>query len=115
MDEVKVTQADREAVDAFHRDSFRALFETTDEGSEDQLNRAHKLLCQAFAHHRQQAERAFEERERKLREALKEISELHGEINPCNYDHDDACELNRQFCYALTVADLALKETPDAQ
>ncbi len=49
MDEVKVTQADREAVDAFHRDSFRALFETTDEGSEDQLNRAHKLLCQAFA------------------------------------------------------------------
>lgn len=57
MDEVKVTQADREAVDAFHRDSFRALFETTDEGSEDQLNRAHKLLCQAFAHHRHQAER----------------------------------------------------------
>lgn len=60
-------------------------------------------------------QRAFEERDRKLREALKEISELHGEINPSNYDHDDACELNRQFCYALTVADLALKETPDAQ
>lgn len=55
-------------------------------------------------------QRAFEERERKLREALKEITELHGEINPCNYDHDDACELNRQFCYALTVADQALKE-----
>lgn len=60
-------------------------------------------------------QRAFEERERKLREALQEISELHGEINPSNYDHDDASELNRQFCYALTVADEALKETPDAQ
>lgn len=55
--EVTITQADRDAVYAFHRDSFRALFETTDEGSEDQLNRAHKLLCQAFARHRQSAER----------------------------------------------------------
>ena len=39
-----------------------------------------------------------------LREALEEISNLPGEINPSNYDHDDACELNRQFCYAITLA-----------
>lgn len=74
------------------------------EGIEDAINRMTTTI-----------QRAFEEREWKLREALKEISELHGEINPSNYDHDDACELNRQFCYALTVADLALKETLDAQ
>lgn len=36
--------------------------------------------------------------------ALREIADLPGEINPSNYDHDDACELNRQFCYAITVA-----------
>ena len=41
-------------------------------------------------------------------EALREIRDLHGEINPSNYDHDDACELNRQFVYALTIADQAL-------
>lgn len=45
----------------------------------------------------------------RLRAALREISDLTGEINPSNYDHDDACELNRQFCYAITVADEALK------
>lgn len=39
---------------------------------------------------------------------LKEISCLHGEINPSNYDHDDVCELNRQFVYAITIADDAL-------
>lgn len=44
----------------------------------------------------------------RLRSALREISDLTGEINPSNYDHDDACELNRQFCYAITVADAAL-------
>lgn len=44
----------------------------------------------------------------KLREALAEISNLPGEINPSDYDHDDACELNRQFCYAITSADAAL-------
>lgn len=44
----------------------------------------------------------------RLRSALREIRDLHGEINPSNYDHDDACELNRQFVYALTIADQAL-------
>ena len=58
--------------------------------------------------------RAAEEREKALREVLAEISDLHGEINPCNYDNDDACELNRQFCYALTISSAALKEQPHA-
>ena len=65
--EAEVTQADRDAVDAFHRDSFRALFETTDWDCEDQLNRAHKLLCQAFARHRQSARGEVG----RLREALR--------------------------------------------
>lgn len=45
----------------------------------------------------------------RLREALGEIEGLHGEINPSNYDYDDACELNRQFCYAIITAHTALK------
>lgn len=44
----------------------------------------------------------------RVTEALTEIFDLPGEINPSNYDHDDACELNRQFCYALTLAKQAL-------
>lgn len=44
----------------------------------------------------------------RLRDALEEILNLPGEINPSNYDHDDACELNRQFCYSVTVARAAL-------
>lgn len=50
----------------------------------------------------------------RLQDALKEIRDLPGEINPSNYDHDDACELNRQFCYAITIADAALRENTDA-
>lgn len=50
---------------------------------------------------RQSAERAFEERERKLREALKGIETRHGWcVEKCR-----ACYFARQ----------ALKETPDAQ
>jgi hypothetical protein len=49
---VEVTQKDRDAVDEFHRQSFKALFETD---YEDGINRAHALLCQAFARHRTQA------------------------------------------------------------
>lgn len=56
-----------------------------------------------------EALRAAEEQVKGLREALEEISDLPGEINPCNYDHDDACELNRQFCYGLLIARAAMK------
>lgn len=48
-----------------------------------------------------------------LEAALREIADLEGEINPSNYDHDDACELNRQFCYGIVVAHEALKENTD--
>ena len=44
----------------------------------------------------------------RLREALEEIMGLPGEINPSNYDHDDVCELNRQFCYGYAIARAAL-------
>jgi ribonuclease I len=47
----------------------------------------------------------------RLREVLEEIMGLPGEINPINYDHDDVCELNRQFCYGYAIARAALKDT----
>lgn len=56
---------------------------------------------------------ANDERAR-LREALAAISDLPGEINPSNYSHDDACELNRQFCYGAAIARAALTETNSA-
>jgi hypothetical protein len=46
-------------------------------------------------------------------EALREIENLPGEINPSNYDHDDVCELNRQFCYAVTIARKALSHSSE--
>ena len=45
----------------------------------------------------------------RLREALAEIRDLPGEINPSNYDHDDACYLNTQFVDAINIAAQALK------
>lgn len=51
--------------------------------------------------------RALRERDQAV-EALREIAALDGEINPSNYDHDDACYLNRQFCYAGTIANQTL-------
>jgi hypothetical protein len=50
----------------------------------------------------------------RLREALEEIMGLPGEINPSNYDHDDVCELNRQFCYGYAIARAALGASHDA-
>jgi hypothetical protein len=46
-------------------------------------------------------------------EALREIENLPGEINPSNYDHDDVCELNRQFCHAVTIARKALSHSSE--
>lgn len=46
-----ITQADRDAVNAFHNASFTALF---DDGGG--LNKAHTLLLEAFAAHRKAAE-----------------------------------------------------------
>lgn len=54
---VEVTQADRDAVAEFHRQSFKTLFTTTDADIDAGINRSYELLCQAFARHRQQAER----------------------------------------------------------
>ena len=48
----------------------------------------------------------------RLRGELEFISNLEGEINPSNYDHDDACNLNRSFCEAITVAAAALEPKP---
>lgn len=56
---VEVVQADIDAVAAFHKASFRCLFETTDEDIDAGINRAHTLLCEAFARHRLSAEAAI--------------------------------------------------------
>lgn len=57
---------------------------------------------------------ALEAENARLREALEEIMGLPGEINPSNYDHDDVCELNRQFCYGYAIARAALGASHDA-
>ena len=45
----------------------------------------------------------------RLESALRDIMALDGEINPSNYDHDDACYLNTQFVYSYTIAKAALE------
>lgn len=93
QDEVKVSQADREAYLSMntllqkYRDDVMA-------GEWDSANG-----MQALARHRHQAERAFEERERELREALKPFSRGHlADVTLKDYQR----------------ARQALKETPDA-
>lgn len=44
----------------------------------------------------------------KLREALKEIYNLPGEVNVNNYDHSDVEYLNANFIEAITIAEAAL-------
>lgn len=91
--EAEVTQADIDAAQAILDTWFnRSVIETI------------------LARHRQQAERAFEERERKLREALKPFARVadHEERTPSGSSilvNVDRCRDARQ----------ALKETPDAQ
>ena len=50
-----VTDADRDAVAAFHKASFDCLFNTTGAEIDAGINRAHDLLVQAFAAHREAA------------------------------------------------------------
>lgn len=66
MTDPEITQADRDAVNAFHSASFTALFNN---GSDKRtagvnLNAAHALLLEAFARHRMlgRAEGAAQER-----------------------------------------------------
>ncbi len=47
----KITEAARDAVQAYHRASLDCLLNTTDEEIDAGINRAHALLCQAFANH----------------------------------------------------------------
>jgi hypothetical protein len=48
-----------------------------------------------------------------LLEALREIRDLDGEINPNNYDHDDVCNLNSQFIRSYEIADDAIAQTQE--
>lgn len=49
---VEVLQEDRDAVAAFHKASIDCLLNTTDADIDAGVNRAHGLLCEAFARHR---------------------------------------------------------------
>lgn len=75
--------------------------------------------AEPFARHRQQAERAFEDRERKLREALHDAINAPKGVVPASAEafYDPAlCSLREmQTSLPNTVRYLALKETPDAQ
>ena len=46
---------------------------------------------------------------KELCKVLIELRELPGEINVDNYDHDDVCYLNEQFCASYHIAVDALK------
>ena len=46
----------------------------------------------------------------RLREALRAIMDLPGEINPANYDHNDVHVLNNSHIEAFHIAAAALKE-----
>ena len=48
-EQIAVEQCDIEAVAAFHKASFECLFH---EDIDNSINRAHQLLCEAFARHR---------------------------------------------------------------
>ena len=49
----------------------------------------------------------------RLREALREIDNLIcWEINPSNYDHDDVCRMNAEWCEIGDVARAALAGKP---
>lgn len=46
-------------------------------------------------------------------EALTLVRDMPGEINPSNYNHDDACELNARFCEAGSIAADAITQIKD--
>jgi len=73
---------------------------------EEKLRQANETI-DAINSHLPKYQTALAENQR-LRESLAEISNLPGEINPSNYDHDDVCELNRQFVYSYEIARQAL-------
>jgi len=111
QDEVKVSQADREAYLSMntllqkYRDDVMA-------GEWDSANGMH-----ALARHRQQAERAFEERERKLREAVNELLAAQDAIDnwSAHTEGQEWCEALFRRQRAFLAVSQALKETPDAQ
>lgn len=44
----------------------------------------------------------------KMAQALRDIMDLQGEINPSNYDHDDVCKLNSSFVESWIIANAAI-------
>lgn len=58
---------------------------------------------------------AFNAKVARLEDALREIRDLPGEINPSNYDHDDVCHLNAQFIEAYRIANDALDPQPKVE
>lgn len=106
----EVTEEDREAVAAFHKQSFKALLETTDAEIDAGINRAHTLLCQAFARHRIAAERATRERvlEEAARKAEHSCYDYANTIEPSIND-DGSKAFGFGFDYACEVIAAAIR------
>lgn len=94
----EVTEDDREAVAAFHKQSLKALLETTDAEIDAGINRSHALLCQAFARHRIAAERRVLEEAARVASIPGDMARIDGEIRKCSY--------------AIAAAIRAMKEEP---
>lgn len=74
-----------------------------DKSAQKSVSIAYSALSQAAATIRAQVEAL-----KIATEALEEISRQDGEINPSNYDHDDACNLNDRFVESVFMAEKAL-------
>ena len=85
---------DRRAVDVFHRASMSALL-STDMNSDELINQAHGLLCQAFTAHRLAAFKAGQEAKgQQISEGLDDLGEalfyLSDKLRGCGFMSDDA-------------------------
>lgn len=101
--EAHVTQADREAAVRFLKSADLIT-----------LDRYEQSLAQAFARHRQSAERAFEERERKLRETGQFLLDRLVDHEVRMTSDKDGREWLGHVAPAMARFRQALKETPDA-
>lgn len=90
-------------------DLIERLLETSPRYSQLTGEHVHDVFCNRDGKEAADRITSLQQESERLREALEEIRDLPGEINPSNYDHDDACELNRQFCYSHSIAVAALR------
>ena len=99
-----ITQADIDAVNAFHSASLTALF-----GVGGSLNKAHTLLLEAFAAHREAAEaRAREEGAKAMQTKAVEVAAWSHMVPPDGGSpSEDECAVARAAADAIAALDPA--------